>query len=307
MHEPVLQAEAVDLLAVRPGGTYVDCTVGGGGHAAAILQRLTAGGRLLGLDRDPDALIRAGGKLAGLGGNYVLAHGSFSQIRRLTAAHGIDRADGVMADLGLSSDQLDDPRRGFSFQLDGPLDMRMDPTSGPTAAALLARTSEEELARILRVWGEEPDARRIAGAIVRTRKASPIITTGQLAERVAAAKGGRRGRIHPATRTFMALRIAVNGELDELEQGLEAALGLLAPGGRLAIISFHSLEDRIVKQRFLRHEGRWESLAEGGRRWHGEEPAVRRVTRKAVSPSREELLRNPRGRSARLRVVERMG
>jgi 16S rRNA (cytosine1402-N4)-methyltransferase len=220
---------------------------------------------------------------------------------------GFDRVDGILLDLGISSDQLDDPERGFSFLRDGPLDMRMDRGATVTAAALLNGLAEAELADVLRRYGEELRARAIARRVVQARERAPFERTGQLADLVMRVYGGRRGRLHPATQTFQALRIAVNGELEALENGLEAALGLLAPGGRLVAISFHSLEDRLVKRCFVEHQGRWEALPEGGRKWVGRQPQVAVLTRKPVMASEAECQANPRARSAKLRAAERKG
>jgi 16S rRNA (cytosine1402-N4)-methyltransferase len=306
MHRPVLLKEVMDLLAVKRGGTYVDCTLGGGGHAEALLERIGPQGTLLGLDRDAESLAGVAERLGSWGRSCVLAHANFADLGEVAEEHGIREADGVLADLGMSSIQLDDPQRGFSFQSDGPLDMRMDRTQGPTAAEFLAGVEEQDLMVLLRRWGEEPEARSIAAAIVREREARRIETTAQLAGLVERAKRGRRRKIHPATQTFMALRMAVNCEMESLERGVQAALSLVRPGGRVAVISFHSIEDRAVKHLLARHIGRWESLAAGGTRWLGEEPAVSRVTRKPAMASPEEVAGNPRARSAKLRVVERI-
>ena len=305
-HVPVLVGEVLERLAVRPGGIYVDGTLGSGGHARAVLERAGPQGVLLGIDRDAEAIARARRNLQGVAGRCVFVKGNFAEVAGIARREGFDRVDGVLLDIGVSSEQLDEPERGFSFRADSALDMRMDRSSGSTAADLIRRLSEEELRSILRDYGEEHRAARIARAIVAARKRMPLATTGELARVVETAAGGRRGRLHPATRTFQALRIAVNDELDCLERGLVGGLDLLAPGGRLAVISFHSLEDRIVKRFAVRHAGRWESLQAGGRRWHGELPVVALVTRKPVTPSEEEVGRNPRARSAKLRVVERL-
>jgi 16S rRNA (cytosine1402-N4)-methyltransferase len=306
MHEPVLLKEVVELLAVKPGGVYVDCTLGGGGHARAILDASAPDGVVHGFDRDGDALDRAARSLAGYGPRCRLRRGRFATLLADPAVE-LPPADGILMDLGISSNQLDDPERGLSFLRDGPLDMRMDRSSGPAAADLVRDADAAALAGILFRYGEEPDARRIAAAIVRARAEAPIDTTLRLADVVARAKGRRGGRLHPATRTFMALRIAVNGELDDLEAGIGAALRRARVGGRVAAISFHSLEDRIVKRAFARHVGRTESLQQGGvRRVRGEPPA-RWVARGPVLAGPAEVARNPRARSAKLRVVERIG
>jgi 16S rRNA (cytosine1402-N4)-methyltransferase len=288
LHQPVLLRESLDLLKVRPGGIYVDATVGTGGHAEEILKR---GGRLLGIDRDASALEMAQRRLQSYAGNLKLVQGNFAEIAELHAASGWPAADGILADLGLSSWQLADASRGFSFQLEGPLDMRMDVTQSTTAGDLVNRLPERDLADLIFRLGEERHSRHIARAIV---KARPILTTTQLAQVVTRAIPSRAGlhQIHPATRTFMALRLAVNAELDNLAAFLGKVLGVLAPAGRLVIISFHSLEDRMVKQRFA--EWRRQGLA-------------RILTRRVVRPGEAELRENPRSRSAKLRAAEKSG
>ena len=305
MHLPVLLRETVDALAVGPGGSVIDGTLGGAGHAREILARAGPAGRLLGIDRDPEALERAAEQLKDAPGEKRLVHGAHGDIRRLAEENGFGAVDGVLLDLGVSSDQLDAPGRGFSFRFDGPLDMRMDPVRGESAAELLARLDEQALAEILRRFGEEPRARRVAQAIVRAREKQPVATTGRLAEVVCEALGGKKGPRHPATRVFQALRMAVNEEMEELARALEGGLGLLRPGGRMAVITFESLTDRAVKQRFAAHAGKWVSLQQGGRRWEGVLPAVARVTRHPLEAGPEEVAANPRARSAKLRVVER--
>lgn len=305
MHAPVLLKEAIENLAVKAGGIYIDGTVGGGGHAEAIMERVGGAGRLLGIDRDPVALEQARARLARFS-NAVLVQGVFSSMIELARGAGIEAADGVLLDLGVSSMQLDAPERGFSFRSDGPLDMRMDPNLPRTAADLVNTLPETALADLLWRYGEERASRRIARWIVAARARAPIRTTGELADLVCRAVGRAGGRIHPATRTFQALRIAVNDELGELERGLEAALGLLKPGGRLVVISFHSLEDRIVKQTLGEHVGRRESLPGGGERIVVKSPQVAWVTRGVITPGPEEIRANPRARSARLRAVERL-
>ena len=305
MHVSVLLREAVEALAVVPGGSYIDGTLGGAGHAAEILRCAGPAGRLLGIDRDAEALGRSAVRLKDVGGEMALVHGTHGEIRRLAEENGFEAVDGILLDLGVSSEQLDTPGRGFSFRLDGPLDMRMDPTRGESAAGLIARADVTSLADVLRRLGEEPQSRRIAQAIERERARQPIDTTGRLAEVVSAALGGRKGPRHPATRVFQALRMAVNRELEELEQALEDGLALLKPGGRMAVITFESLTDRRVKQCFAAHAGKWVSLQQGGERWEGELPAVEKVTRHAVEPGPEEAEANPRARSAKLRAVRR--
>ncbi len=306
MHQPVLLSDVVADLVVKPGGCYLDGTLGGAGHARALLERAGPQARLLGVDRDDVALERAGARLADFGPErVVLARGNFSDMKAMAAQHGFDRFDGILLDLGVSSMQLDTPERGFSFQHDAELDMRMDRRSGPTAADLVNTLGEAELADVIWELGEDRDARRIARQIVVARDRAPLRRTGELADLVARAKGGRRGRIHPATQTFQALRMKVNGELEAVAQGLVSALDLLAPGGRLGVISFHSLEDRLVKQTLAAHVPREESLPQGGSRRVVQPPEVRWVVRKPVTAGEEERARNPRARSAKWRVVER--
>ena len=307
VHVPVLLEETVARLVTEPGGWYIDGTAGAGGHAAAVLAAAGLDARLLALDRDGEALGMAKDALAPFGGRAILERANFTEMAEVAARRGVGGVRGILLDLGVSSMQLDRAERGFSFMRDSPLDMRMDDRQELTAAALLRRLTQEELADLLRRFGEEPMARRIAKSVAEAlARGEPIETTAQLAELVSRAKGGRRGRTHPATQAFQALRIAVNGELAALEAVLPIALDLLAPGGRLAVISFHSLEDRMVKRFMAAHEGRMESLAKGGSRWIGQLPRARRVTRKAVSAAEEEMARNPRSRTAKLRVLERM-
>jgi 16S rRNA (cytosine1402-N4)-methyltransferase len=303
MHLSVLLQETVEALTVVPGGSYIDGTLGGAGHAAEILLRAGPSGRLLGIDRDRAALERSAVRLAALSGEKVLAHGAHGAIARLAAANGFAAVDGILLDLGVSSDQLDTPGRGFSFRLEGPLDMRMDPTRGESAADLVARLDVQSLADMFRKFGEEPQAWRIAQAIGRAREKLAIDTTGRLAEVVSDALGGRTGPRHPATRVFQALRMAVNQELEELEQALEDGLRLLKPGGRMAVITFESLTDRLVKQHFAAHVGKWVSLQQGGERWEGDLPAVQKVMRHPVEPGPDEVAAYPRARSAKLRAV----
>lgn len=305
IHRPVLAREVVSLLAVKQGGVYLDGTVGSGGHARLILEALGDSGRLLGIDRDLEALTRARQQLSEWKGRNLLVHGNFADMAEIARGHGIERVDGVLLDLGVSSEQLETAERGFSFAAAGPLDARMDRGVGATAADLVNGLPGEELRRILREFGEERAAGRIARAVVDERGREKIVTTCRLAEIVSRAKGGRRGRIHPATLTFQALRIAVNGELEALEKALEAGLGILSPGGRMAVISFHSLEDRRVKSCFRLHAGHYRSLESGGRSFHFEPPLVTQLTRKPVTATPEEMAANPRARSAKLRAVER--
>jgi 16S rRNA (cytosine1402-N4)-methyltransferase len=286
-HVPVLLAEVLELLAVRPGALYVDGTVGLGGHAAAVLRATAPGGRLLGLDRDGETLAAARARLAEFGSRVRLEQGD---LREIPGRLGGERADAVLLDLGVSSLQLDDPARGFSFQAEGPLDMRMDRSAGTTAADLVNRMREGDLADIIHEHGEEPASRRIARAIARARETRPIETTTELADIVRRAAPRRRpGAIHPATRTFQALRIRVNGELDGLGEAIERIAGCLAPGGRMAVIAFHSLEDREAKRAFRALSG----------------SGFRLLTRKPVRPGEAEVRANPRARSARLRAIAR--
>ncbi|MDD5706773.1 MAG: 16S rRNA (cytosine(1402)-N(4))-methyltransferase RsmH [Kiritimatiellae bacterium] len=307
MHVPVMLFETIEYLAIRPGGSYVDATLGNGGHAELIARQAGATGRLLGIDRDPTALARAAERLRGLPGDIVLTRGNHHDLGRLMDAHGFAEADGVLIDCGVSSEQLDTPSRGFSFQQDGPLDMRMDPDSGATAAELLARLDVAEMTRLFRTLGEEPQAGRIARAIARAREAEPITTTGRLAEVVTRASGGRPDRRrHPATRVFQALRMAVNGEMEALEAALEAAMARLRPDGRLAVIVFESLTGRLVKRCMTEHVGRQAAQPQGGVRWEGRRPAMAWVARGAAKPGARELADNPRARSAQLRAVRRL-
>ena len=289
-HVPVLLKEAIDFLAIKRGGTYIDATVGLGGHSLEIARRLGAPGHLIGLDKDPAALDEARIRLISSGGEgwpeVSLLHGSFAEIgERFEAAS----ADGLLADLGVSSLQLDTPSRGFSFQAEGALDMRMNPQAGPTAEQVVNQVDEVTLANLIYEFGEERRSRRIARAIVRSR---PILTTAQLAAVISAAArpmNQAERRIHPATRTFQALRIFVNHELDDLRELLKAAPRVLKPGGRIVIISFHSLEDRIVKDAFR----------EGVKQGH-----YKLLTKKPVTAGKEEIDRNPRARSAKMRAAE---
>jgi len=306
MHVPVLLDEVLDFLNIRKGGVYIDGTLGSGGHSEAILERIGDDGLLLGIDRDGDALERCGRRLARFGDRVRMIRGNYADIAEIAAEAGVSGVDGILLDLGVSSDQIDTAERGFSFMHDGPLDMRMDQSGGVTAADVVNEMAERDLVMILRKYGEEHSARKVAAAIVRRRAEDFFETTGDLAEVISDAKGGRRGRIHPATKSFQAIRMEVNGELDGVERGLCGGIELLRSGGRMAVITFHSLEDRIVKRFFAAHEGRWESLAAGGERWEGELPTMRRITKKPVKPEGAESLVNPRARSSKLRVAERV-
>jgi 16S rRNA (cytosine1402-N4)-methyltransferase len=263
-------------------------------------------GFLLGVDRDEEAVVRARARLAPWKDRCAVVQGNFAQVGDIARERGLEEVDGVLLDIGVSSDQLEDAGRGFSFQKVGPLDMRMNRMDEQTAAGIVNTFPEAELCSLFRTFGEERRARQIARALVKRRAVIPFSTTDDLASAVEAAVGGRRGRLHPATKTFQALRIAVNGELAALEQGLTQALSLLRVGGRMAVISFHSLEDRIVKRFFAAHAGRDVSLPEGGSRWEGALPPVRLVNRKPVMASAEEQGQNPRSRSAKLRAAERI-
>jgi len=306
-HQPVLLREALEALAVRPGGFWVDGTVGAGGHAEAILRATAPEGRLLACDRDAEALETARRRLAPFGERVVFRHADYRRLGALLDEVGGPPVAGILLDLGISSLQLDDPGRGFSFQKDGPLDMRMDRTERTTAADLVGALAEERLAAILREHGEEKAARRIARALVRERARAPIATTRRLAEIVASVLPVRGpSRIHPATRTFQALRIAVNREIEGLDRLIEEAVTRLEPGGRIAVISFHSLEDRVVKQTLRGLTRRCVCPRGLPVCACGRPGVVRLVGSKALRPSAEEALHNPRSRSARLRTAERL-
>jgi len=313
-HVPVLYQPVLEYLSVRPGGRYLDGTVGAGGHAAAILEASSPDGRLLGMDRDPAALAFAGQRLARFGDRVTLLHSSFARMGEHATSLGFDQLDGILLDLGLSSRQLDDPARGFAFRHDGPLDMRFDPHDELTAATLVNEAPVDELADIIYRYGEERDSRRIARAIV---KARPLKTTGELAVVVsqAARRRERPRSVHPATRTFQALRIAVNDELEALSAALPLAVQLLQPPacagmslppGRLVVIAFHSLEDRIVKQFFRREAQDCICPPEAPVCVCGHQATLKILTRKPIRPTTAEVERNPRSRSARLRVAERI-
>jgi 16S rRNA (cytosine1402-N4)-methyltransferase len=301
-HESVLLPETVERLAPAPGKIVLDGTLGGGGHTEALLA---AGARVIGLDQDPEALAFAGRRLARFGGQLRTAHGSFARAGELLDTLGVATIDGALLDLGVSSRQLDAPERGFSFMKDGPLDMRMDPTNPITAADLVNTASGEQLEKYFRNYGEEPAARKIAARITRDRLVRPFETTLQLAESVESVVP-RRGRTHPATRVFQALRIAVNRELESLSLGLEQISQRLAPGARFAVITFHSLEDRIVKVFFKERSAPFVDRPE----WPAPRPnplhIFEAITGKPVIASDAEQRANPRSRSAKLRVVERI-
>jgi 16S rRNA (cytosine1402-N4)-methyltransferase len=301
-HVPVLEGRLVGGLRPRPGARLVDATIGLGGHAAALLAA-APDTTLLGVDRDPAALERTRARLAAFGARVVLRAGSFADLPAHLAALGWDGADAVVVDLGVSSMQLDDPARGFAFRADGPLDMRMGPDAARTAAEVVNETDERELARLIRDYGEEPRARAVARAIVRAR---PLATTGELARAVARAAGRTRPGLHPATRTFQAIRIAVNDELAALDALLADGWRCLRPEGRLAVLAYHSLEDRRVKTAFRRWASSCLCPPHVPRCTCGWTAKVRLVTAKAERPDADEIAANPRARSARLRIVERL-
>ena len=296
-HIPVLLKETVDALGVKDGGRYLDGTFGRGGHSREIVRR---GGTVLGIDRDDAAV--AAGREAGI----KVVKGNHGDLAEIAGANGWKDVDGILLDLGVSSPQLDEAERGFSFLRDGPLDMRMDQMSGLTAADLVNRESAERLEEIFRDWGEEPRARQIAKAICRARdeRGMRFERTSQLADFIGGLLG-RRGPHHPATRVFQALRMEVNDEMGGLKRALEGGMKVLKPGGRFAIITFESLTDRVVKRFFAAHVGRMRSLQQGGEEWEGDLPRAKPVTRKAVTAGEVEQDLNPRSRSAKLRVIER--
>ena len=296
LHMPVMLGEAVDALNVRKGGVYVDGTLGRAGHAKEVIRR---GGSVIGIDRDGEALEAVRG-IEGL----KAVKGRHGDIDAILRKEGFDEVDGVLLDLGVSSPQLDEAERGFSFMAEGPLDMRMDQSGGLTAADVVNGRSEDDLTNIFRTFGEEPDARRIAKAIICARRNRPVSTTLQLAG-IVEKSVGRHGAHHPATRVFQALRMVVNDELGELARALSGGLGRLKKGGRFVVITFESLSDRAVKRFFSSHVGRNVSLQQGGERWEGETPRMRHVLRRAVVPSAAERRMNPRSRSAKLRAAER--
>ena len=313
IHRPVLLTETIQALQPRPTGIYIDGTVGAGGHAAAILRTSAPDGQLFGLDRDRSALAIAKGQLSEFGYRVHLLHANFDQLRQVVQQYQIPPVSGILLDLGVSSMQLDQPERGFSFQEDGLLDMRMDPTTGQSAADLISQLSEAELADLIYRYGEEPLSRRIARAIVQAR---PIKRTQELANVITKVvsfrprrRTLRRGKrkIHPATRTFQALRIVANDELGALERVLPQAIQVLAPAGRLAVISFHSLEDRIVKQYFKQESQNCICPPEQPVCTCRHKATIHIITKKPIMPSLAEIDENPRARSAKLRVVESIG
>jgi 16S rRNA (cytosine1402-N4)-methyltransferase len=300
---PVLLQTAIELLNVRPGARYIDCTLGTGGHAAAILGKCLPGGSLLGIDADPKAIEMSGKVLGHFGPAVVLINENFRHLEDICNRYSFRPVDGILFDLGISSLQLEDLARGFSFRFDAPLDMRFNPEQSVTAANMVNRLSEGELADIFRQYGEEHQSRLIARRIVSHR---PINTTLQLVEIVEQASGSGGGRIHPATRTFQALRIAVNHELANLEEGLKQAVELLQPGGRLVVISYHSLEDRMVKQFMQRESKGCLCPPDVPLCGCGHTPVLKIISQKAIMASPAEIEANPRSRSAKLRAAERL-
>jgi len=286
LHKPVMVEEVIKLMDVKPGGLYLDCTLGGGGHSLAILKYSSPDGYLVGIDRDPTAISIAEETLSGYRGRYTLICGNFVHLRELISEAGFDKFDGILFDLGVSSIQLDDPERGFSFAKEGPLDMRMDPNIPLTAHQVVNTFPPDRLEYIFREFGEEPFAHRIAKAIVEYREGKEISSTKELADIITSVIR-KRGKIHPATRVFMALRIYINSELENLKNALSQAVSLLRPKGRLCVISYHSLEDRIVKKFF-------------------KESGEKVITSSVIKPRREEILNNRRARSARLRGLEKI-
>ena len=304
-HQPVLLEEAISALNIKADGVYIDATFGRGGHTQAILERLNDDGRLLALDQDPQA-VAYGRRLFDREERIEIIHGNFRQVASMVAERGLDKkVDGVLMDLGVSSPQLDDAARGFSFTRPGPLDMRMNTEQGESALQWLSRVDLDELTYVLRKYGEEKSARRIATAIIDSRKDMDITDTRQLADIIVNAVPGYEKHKHPATRSFQAIRIYINEELQALEEGLQAAVSVLAVAGRLAVISFHSLEDRIVK-RFMRNISNPPSLPAGLPVMSTDIVVPFRLAGKPCVPGEEEIKRNPRARSARLRVLERV-
>lgn len=307
-HYSVMAAEVLQYLAPRSGGVYLDGTLGGGGHSELILEASGPDGVVYGIDRDPSALAAASTRLKRFGNRFRPLRGSFGDLAALLASQGVGAIDGLVLDLGVSSPQLDRAERGFSFRADGPLDMRMDPTQGETAADLVNSLSERELEQAIKEYGEERWARKIAQRIVAQRQEQPFKTTLQLAELVERSIPRRfqEDRIHPATRTFQGLRILVNNELEQVEQGLKAAIDLVRPGGRLVVISFHSLEDRIVKQRLRDAASGCRCPRQLPQCVCGQQPLLRVLTSRPVMAGAAELAENPRSRSAKLRAAERL-
>lgn len=308
VHKSVLFEETMQLLQVHPGGVYIDGTLGGGGHSAGILERSAPDGRLIGIDRDGAALEAASVRLAPYGQRVTFIRGNFADMLTLTdtALHGA--VDGVLLDLGVSSHQIDEPSRGFSYMTDAPLDMRMDTRSELSAKTIVNTYSQQELCRVIRDYGEEKWAARIAQFIVQARAQAPVETTAQLEQIIKAAvpAGARQGVAHPARRTFQALRIEVNGELDAVRSGVEAAVSMLKSGGRLAVITFHSLEDHLVKDLFRKMENPCICPKGAPMCVCGRKPVAKQVQRKPIVASEDELKENPRAHSAHLRGVEKL-
>jgi len=309
LHKPVLLQDTIELLGCREGGTYVDATIGLGGHAEAIAERIAPGGRLIGLDRDTDALMHTRGRLARFGAAIIPVQGNFDRLAAVLDEQGIETVDGVLFDFGVSSMQLETPGRGFSFQRTGPLDMRMDVSCGTSARELVNGAPVHELERIIRDYGEEPSWRRVATAIAAAREHREIATTEELAGLVARAipRAVQRRKLHPVARTFQALRIAVNDELGAIERALPQALTALAPDGRLVAIAYHSLEDRIVKHAFRAWAKSCTCPPEFPVCRCGGTALVEVLTKKPVRPGPSEVAANPRARSARLRACSKLG
>ncbi len=308
-HQPVLMNQTLNSLKLRPGGVYLDGTLGGGGHTEAILQATEPDGKVIGLDQDDEALAAASQRLKPFGERFCPIRANFAEMEQVLAAEGIAGLDGVLLDIGVSSHQLDEPDRGFSYMQDGPLDMRMDRRGGQTATDLVAELSESELANLIYRYGEEKFSRRIARRIVEQRAQTPIESTKQLAELISSAIPAaqrRKEKQHPAKRTFQALRIAVNDELGVLERGLVAAFASLKSGGRLSVITFHSLEDRIVKNYFAGLAKGCECPPEFPVCVCGKQPQALLITKRPQTATEDELQSNPRARSAKLRTVEKL-
>lgn len=307
-HEPVMLKEVIASLNLKPGGIYVDGTVGGGGHAAEILRETAPDGLLIGIDTDEDALLESGERLRVYGNRKILVHGNFADMDTILTTLGKNKVDGILLDLGVSSHQLQKADRGFSFQTDAPLDMRMDVRQSFSAYDCINSSSESELEQIIRDYGEEPRARRIARAISAKRRTAPVATTAELAALIAKCLPHKygRGKIHPATKTFQAVRIAVNRELASLERAIQIGTEVLRRSGRFSIISFHSLEDRMVKNAFSAREGGCVCPPDFPVCVCQTETTLKVLTRKPVRPGTDEIAANPRARSARLRTAERM-
>jgi len=302
IHKPVLLSQAIEALRVQPGKRYVDCTLGSGGHASAILENILPDGKLLGIDADPEAINLAKTRLADYTGSTIIVNDNFANLETICRENNFLPVHGILFDLGLSSTQLETSERGFSFQHDGPLDMRFSPIQGLNAADIVNNLPEDKLSQIIKTYGEERYSKRIARCIIKNR---PISSTLQLASVVEKAIGSRRGKIHPATRTFMALRIAVNRELENLVTALKQTVNCLDDRGRLVVISYHSLEDRIVKQFMIRESKGCICPPDAPICQCGHMPSLKIVSKKAITPSLTEIKLNSRSRSAKLRVAER--